>query len=524
MKLFFQLARWLGRLGLRWQGGSRDTAFARTGRIGLEKVFRAGESGVALRFPPQSRTSLVVAQLLLVAAIFFSALASAVAAEPTWQAGTAKANITPEPGLWMAGFAARTNPATGKLTDLWIKALALEDADGHRAVILTSDLLGIPQNIYQHICAALKEKFGLAPEQILLSASHTHCGPVLRNALYDVYLLDETQRELIEKYSTKLEAQMVETIGRALADLSPVSVAAGQGTTAFAVNRRNNSEPDAPQLIREGALKGASDHAVPVLVVYQADGNPKAILCGYACHNTALAGNEWCGDYSGYAQIALEKSHPGAQAMFFMGCGGDQNALPRRELRLAERYGIMLASAVEEALLAPPKKLPPTLVTKMEMVSLHLGDAPTEAELKKFQTNATAMTRRWATRLLAEKAAGKNFIREYPYPLQAWKFGGTQLLLTLGGEPVVDYALKFKKEFGAQTWVAGYCNDVMTYIPSRRVLHEDIPPLASPRWGYEGCQAFTVYGLPAQRWAEDVEDLISSSAGRLVNEVNAAGK
>jgi neutral ceramidase len=456
------------------------------------------------------------------AVLFFSL--SLLAAEPGWKAGTAKASITPEPGLWMAGFAARTNPAGGKIMELWIKALALEDADGHRAVILTSDLLGIPQNIYQHSCAALKEKFNLAPDQILLSASHTHCGPVLRNALYDIYPLDETQRDLIEKFSTKLEGQIVEIIGRAIADLSPVTVAAGQGTTAFAVNRRNNAEPDATKLINEGALKGPSDHAVPVLAVYDPDGNLKAILCGYACHNTALAVNEWCGDYSGYAQIALEKSHPGAQAMFFMGCGGDQNPLPRREFRLAERYGNMLASAVEEVLLAPPQTLPPKLVTKMEMVTLHLGVSPTEAELEKMQSDPAAPTRRWATRLLADLKAGKPFVREYPYPLQAWKFGDRQLLLTLGGEPVVDYALKFKRNFGAQTWVAGYCNDVMTYIPSLRVLREDVPPLANPRWGYEGCYAFTVYGLPARRWAEDVEDLISQAARQLVQEANTVKK
>ena len=180
-----------------------------------------------------------------------------------------------------------------------------------------------------------------------------------------------------------------------------------------------------------------------------------------------------------------------------------------------------MLALVEEVLLAPPQKLPPTLVTKMEMVTLHLGAAPTEAELRSFQTNAQAMTRRWATRLLGEMQAGKSFIREYPYPLQAWKLGGSQLLLTLGGEPVIDYTLKFKKEFGAQTWVAGYCNDVMTYIPSLRVLREDVPPLADPHWGYEGCYAFTVYGLPARRWAEDVEDSISTAARQLVREVDA---
>src|SRR6266542_3260674 len=96
------------------------------------------------------------------------------AAELLWKAGIAKANITPSQALWLAGYGGRDKPADGKVMELWIKVLALEDARGHRAVILTSDLLGIPESIYQHTCASLKGKFGLNPDQILLSASHTH--------------------------------------------------------------------------------------------------------------------------------------------------------------------------------------------------------------------------------------------------------------------------------------------------------------------------------------------------------------
>jgi neutral ceramidase len=117
------------------------------------------------------------------------------------------------------------------------------------------------------------------------------------------------------------------------------------------------------------------------------------------------------------------------------------------------------------------------------LVALQLGAPPTEAELERLKQDKSAMTSRWATRLLADLKAGKPFIRDYPLPLQAWQFGGQQLLITLGGEPVVDWALKFKQEFGPQTWVAGYCNDVMTYIPSLRVLKEDVPPLVQARWG-----------------------------------------
>jgi len=444
--------------------------------------------------------------------------------QPLWKAGTARANITPTEPLWMAGYASRTNPADGKVMELSIKVLALEDARGHRAIILTSDLLGVPQSIYQHTCAALKEKFALEPDQILLSASHTHCGPVLRGALHDIYPLDQHQITLIEKYSDGLEGKIIETVGKALAGLAPARLAAGQGTAGFAVNRRNNLETDVPKVIVQGALKGPMDHTVPVLVVYLPDGKLKAVLFGYACHNTVMDFYNWCGDYAGFAQLALEKSHPDVTAMFFMGCGADQNPIPRRQIEFAERYGNMLAAAVEEVLLAPPHTLAPELRTTMEMVTLHLGPPPTEAELEKLSTDKTPMIRRWATRLLEDLKAAKPFARTYPLPVQAWQFGGQQLLITLGGEPVVDWALKFKQEFGSQTWVAGYCNDVMNYIPSLRVLKEDMPPLAQGRWGYEGAQATIVYGMPAFRWAEDVEHLVNAGAGRVVAQLQAPPK
>src|SRR5438270_9533335 len=97
----------------------------------------------------------------------FVALAPLRAAEALWKAGVAKANITPTTPMLLAGYASRDKPAEGKVMDLWIKALALEDAQGHRAVVLTSDTLGIPQSIYQWVCAALKARFALLPAQII---------------------------------------------------------------------------------------------------------------------------------------------------------------------------------------------------------------------------------------------------------------------------------------------------------------------------------------------------------------------
>ena len=85
--------------------------------------------------------------LLLSVAILPSVSA---AAEPTYRAGFARANITPDKPMWLAGYGNRTRPSEGKLHDIWIKALALEDGRGYKVVLLTSDLCGMPKWMYEN--------------------------------------------------------------------------------------------------------------------------------------------------------------------------------------------------------------------------------------------------------------------------------------------------------------------------------------------------------------------------------------
>ena len=79
------------------------------------------------------------------------ALPLQAASESVWKAGIAKAVITPEQPLWMAGYSGRKSPATTALHDLWIKVLVLEDSRGQRGVLLTSDLAGLSRTIYQNV-------------------------------------------------------------------------------------------------------------------------------------------------------------------------------------------------------------------------------------------------------------------------------------------------------------------------------------------------------------------------------------
>jgi Neutral/alkaline non-lysosomal ceramidase, N-terminal len=428
-------------------------------------------------------------------------LATWSSAADTWKAGVAKTNITPETYMWMAGYAARTKPAESVMTDLWAKALVLEDPAGKRAVLVTLDLVGIDGGLSAQIRDNLKRKYGLERSQIALNCSHTHSGPVVARNLRPMheYSLDKPQQELIHHYADQLDKKVVAVVGQAIGSLAPVSLAWSSGQTDIAVNRRNNKADEVPKLREAGSLKGPSDHDVPVLAIKSTDGKLLAAVCGYACHATVLDGYEWSGDYPGYYQIAFEEAHPGAMAFFWAGCGADQNPLPRRKRELAEAYGKQLATAVDEVLARPLTPITGSLTTTYAEIPLAFAQLPTRDELTTQTNDTNKYIAMRAKMLLEEIDAGRPLSQTYPYPVQLWRLGNDVQWIFLGGEVVVDFAIRIKAEQrGVKTWVAGYSNDVMAYIPSRRVLTEG---------GYEGGGAMVYYGQPTT-WSEQVESQI----------------
>jgi neutral ceramidase len=435
------------------------------------------------------------------------------AAEPAgWQAGIARIDITPKQPMWMAGYASRNQPADGKLTDLYAKALVLQDAAGQRAALVTLDLIGTDRGLMQAVCGRITDRHGLKREQIALCSSHTHSGPVLTGNLSPLHFLvvDRQQQELIEQYTTELQERLVELVGTAIERMAPAKLSWGNGRATFAVNRRNNRPEDAIEQLRaEDRLVGPSDHDVPVLAVYDDAGDLKAAVFGYACHATVLSSYQWCGDYPGYAQSEIERDFPDCQAMFWAGCGGDQNPLPRRTVELAQGYGRQLADAVQRVLTGEMQEVAPALAARYREIDLPLAELPSREQI---QTDAESDNRFVAARgklLLEQLARSGELSKTYPYPVQTWRLGEDIQFAILGGEVVVDFALRLKSELrGPRTWVAGYANDVMAYIASRRILAEG---------GYEGASAMLYYGLPTT-WAPESEDLIVHEVHRQLSQ------
>ncbi len=278
----------------------------------------------------------------------------------------------------------------------------------------------------------------------------------------------------------------------------------------FAVNRRTNKEADVPRLRDLGQLTGPVDHDVPVLSIRDRHGTVKAIVFGYACHATVLSFYQWSGDYPGFAQLALEKQHPDAIALFWAGCGADQNPLPRRSVQLAEKYGQELAHGIESVLAAPMTPIEGRLRTAFTEVPLPFADLPSRDKLVEDSLNKDRYIASRARHLLQQIKEKGSLAGAYPYPVQAWQLGNDLTFVALGGEVVVDYSLRLKKELGRDdTWIAGYTNDVMAYIPSLRVLKEG---------GYEGGGAMVYYGLPTV-WGPRLEEIIVATVHEQVKKV-----
>lgn len=463
-----------------------------------------------------------------------AAVPQAAAAAPAagWKAGTARAELTPTGPMWMAGYS-RDRPTTTRTGEIWAKALALEDPAGGRRVLLTADLCGVTAAVSTRVAEGLAQSHGLRRADVLVNVSHNHSGPAVAGYLPAVYEIPAEDQEKVARFREELEATLVRLGREALAGLAPAELSWGAGWAGFGVNRRNNPEPVVPALRAAGRLRGPVDPEVPVLRVAALDGALLAVVFGYACHATVLQDPAWNGDYPGYAQAELERRHPGATALFFAGAGADTNPLPRKTLALAQAYGRRLADVVDEVLGGPLRPvegpgasawgeitLPYQRVTGRAELEEEAGPRrPGEPTLNQEKPGVGGpayerggqYTRLRARHLLGVLARRGSLPAAHPYPVQVWRLGRELTWVALGGEVVVDYSLRLKRELGPGTWVAGYANDVMGYIPSERVLAEG---------GYEGALSMIVYGHPSP-WAPGLEDRIVAEARRLAAEVRA---
>lgn len=415
------------------------------------------------------------------------------------EVGVATIDITPEGPIRLAGYGSRTSESGGVAQRLKAKALAFgTDARG-ASVLITMDLHRPPEHITRQVEQILSKEAGIPPAQLSIAASHTHAGPMPGIRPLSVSRrMPADQLGRINQYLDQLAPNLVKVALEALQNREPSLVAWGQGEVHFATNRRVLKNG---KWVDFGAVPdGPVDRSLPVLRVTDLDRNLRVVLVNYACHATTLT-SEFTrihGDWPGEAQRIIEDRHPGVTAMVAIGAGADADPQPRGELKYVTQHGGEIADEVDSLLATPLKPLTNPPVGRYRRIELPYAHVPDTQELVQ-QSQKEGAEGYYAYSALLQLARGETIPKNLSYPIKIWTFGKDLAMVHLGGEVVVDYSLRLKKDLGSgRLWINAYSNAVPSYIASRRIITEG---------GYEAVGSMYNYGRPG-RFVKEVEELI----------------
>jgi hypothetical protein len=423
-------------------------------------------------------------------------------------AGVAQIDITPEGAIRLTGYGNRAVPTSEVRQRLWAKAVTFAGGGRSRAVLITTDLIGLPARVTDEVARRLA-KTGLDRAQVAITSTHTHTGPSIEHVLPFILSSppDADQQAAIARYTSQLTDKLERVALDAIIDTRPARVAWGTGKAGFASHRRVTKEG---KWVAFGVdPKGPVDHDLPVLTVRAPDGALRAVLVNYACHATTFGGgdNFLHGDWPGLTQQLLQERHPGAVALVAIGAGADANPNPRGGGAAdVERHAREIASEVDRLLgtAMTPVVSPPA--GRFRSIDLAFARVPARDELEK-QAKTKGSGGLFARGMLDRLDRGGQIPSTTPYPVQTWTFGRELAMVFLGGEVVSEYALRLKREMdGSRLWVNAYSNDVSFYVASQRMI---------PEGGYEVEGSMVYYGQPA-RLADGTEDRIVGAVRELL--------
>ena len=394
-----------------------------------------------------------------------------------YRVGLSTIDITPPVGIFLAGYAARETPSDGIYQRLRAVCVAIDEEEGAPLLLITIEWLGFydrTQEARQRIVA----RTGVPAERILLTGTHTHCGPVLRREM------DARRHGILdEQYIDRTLDAVAAAAATALQDRQPARLRAGTGWCGISASRRRPDGEGGVQF--KPSLDAPPDHQVSLLAVESAAGQLRHVLFSYACHPTSTGAiSRIGGDYPSFACQQLEREYPGVSASFFQGCAGDQKVDARdadgdgyRPLEIDEVQirGEALGQAVTRVLAAAElRDVNGPVMMDQEMVKL-TTDVPADEELRTHLQAPEGYVSAWAQHHLDLRAAGTPAPHTFDFEVQTLRCGTDLALIALAGEMSVEYALRYRRELGGQftdVWTLGYANDMVGYVPVRRQLPE----------------------------------------------------
>lgn len=414
--------------------------------------------------------------------------------EPLLRVGFATTDVTPTGPLDMR--MGRRENVDGAYDDLEVKVMAMDDGES-RSVVLSAEILNWNEYIVDTFREGLAERFDLAPEQIILNASHTHEGPSRTATEYIDYLIGEG----------------LETVGKAFENATPAHLYFSRGSYDMPVNRRGLTRDGL--FVRQINPYGRIDPEIIALRAVDTDGTTLGVAVNYACHPTLVQVGAFGGDFVGLAMGMLEDDLGGdAVAMILNGTMGDvkppnhSSTKPGR-LRFGYEGGVEkatgvgreFADAVLEALDADSVEVRGTISTDLGTVDLPM--MAERVDQVEEEPPFTGRSRRWAkiAQLMDEAMDDDgNYEETRSCEVYVLEIGDDFVLVGLNGEMNVPIGLRIKTQLqNRSAMVLAYTGYNIGYVPGYAQI---------PECGYEA-------GNP---YSPEAEDFLVDKVMEMVSE------
>ena len=447
--------------------------------------------------------------------LLFLLMASPVVAADL-RVGAAATIITPPEGTPLAGYYSQRGTRT-VLDDIYSKAIVLEVGDT-KAALVVCDLISLPRHVVTEARRQIEAATGIPGGHVMLSATHTHTGPVLARESSLDELVGATS-DLGRRYTEKLPELIAKSVSEANKKLAPARASAALGKEeGISFNRRFHMKDGTvswnpakrhPDIVRPA---GPIDPEVGVVYFDTAKNAPVATYVNFALHPDTVGGEGVSADYPGVLSKLLSAYRgPDLVTVFANGCCGNIN---HRDISWldgqkgpaeAHRIGTLLAGSV---LRTTPHLKPVTadvLRIKSDVVKLPLA-THTEAELA-AASDVVKRVKEPATKFLDKVKAFRVLDVEgrkgKPWEVEVQVIAlGDVAWVSLPGEIFVELGLAIKKGSSFQhTLIAELANGSIGYIPDKA---------AYPQGNYEVVSA---------RCAEGSGELLVEAATRLLKEV-----
>jgi hypothetical protein len=290
---------------------------------------------------------------------------------PGLVAGAATADITPLQPVFLFGYPHVARESTGVHDPLECSAFYLCDGAG-RALLLAHDLIFVPRALAVDARQRISRATGLKPDEILLSGTHTHSGPVTVDQVANA--ADPHVPKTDAGYLAWLCERIVETACRAVNGAVPAEL--GQAVAQAPEKGGNRHDPAGP-----------SDPEVPVLLARSREtGAPIGCMVVHAMHPTVLHEDSTLisGDFPHFTREYLRANvlPRGCPVVYHNGASGDQS--PRHIIRAntfseAQRLGASLGRAIAGAMAAMSFTTRVRIAARRSWIELEPRDFPTVA-------------------------------------------------------------------------------------------------------------------------------------------------